>query len=88
VTVAWGIDALLIIGAALKFNRDRNLFIVGAATLFAVAAKLFLVDLYYLEAIWRILLFLGFGALFLVVSYYLQNITRHGGTMPGSPHTS
>ncbi|HET9493514.1 MAG TPA: DUF2339 domain-containing protein [Chloroflexia bacterium] len=85
VTVSWGIYALAIIGAALRFNRDRNLFVVGAVTLFAVAAKLFLVDLYYLEAIWRILLFLGFGALFLVVSYYLQNITRHGGTPHATP---
>jgi uncharacterized membrane protein len=86
VTVAWGVYALAIIGAALRFNRDRNLFVVGAVTLFAVAAKLFLVDLYYLEAIWRILLFLGFGALFLVVSYYLQNITHHGGTPHATPH--
>jgi uncharacterized membrane protein len=41
-----------------------------------VVAKLFLVDLALVDTIWRILLFLGFGGLFLVISYYLQNLMR------------
>jgi uncharacterized membrane protein len=46
------------------------------ATLFLVVGKLFLVDLAGVEAVWRILLFLGFGGLFLVLGYYLQHLWR------------
>lgn len=45
------------------------------AALFLVVAKLFLVDL-AVDQVWRILLFLGFGGLFLVVSYYLQRLFK------------
>ena len=41
-------------------------------TLLIVVGKLFLVDLVELETIWRILLFLGFGGLFLILSYYFR----------------
>jgi uncharacterized membrane protein len=50
--------------------------ILGLLTLFGVAGKLFLVDLRYLDAIWRILLFLGFGALFLLISHGFGTMTR------------
>lgn len=53
---------------------------LGVTTLFIVAGKLFLVDLRYLSgednAPWRILLFLGFGALFLGLSYAFASMTR------------
>ena len=39
---------------------------------FLAVGKLFLVDLIDVEAIWRVLLFLGFGGLFLALSYYLR----------------
>jgi hypothetical protein len=39
---------------------------------FLVVGKLFLVDLIGVEAIWRVLLFLDFGSLFLALSYYLR----------------
>lgn len=48
----------------------------GVGTLFLVAGKLFLVDLQYLEAVWRILLFLGFGGLFLLLSYFFQGVSK------------
>jgi hypothetical protein len=50
--------------------------ILGLLTLFVVAGKLFLVDLRYLDAPWRILLFLGFGALFLLLSHAFGLMTR------------
>jgi uncharacterized membrane protein len=57
----------------------------GMATLFLVVAKLFLVDLSEVEAVWRILLFLGFGGLFLILSYYLQALWRpRAGERSGS----
>src|SRR3712207_2857697 len=41
---------------------------------FLVVRKLFLVDLIGVEAIWRVLLFLGLGGLFLALSYYLRSL--------------
>jgi uncharacterized membrane protein len=35
-----------------------------------LVGKLFLVDLAAVETVWRILLFAGFGGLFLLISYY------------------
>jgi hypothetical protein len=74
-TVAWGAYALglLLFG----ISRERPLVEKTAlATLLVVVAKLFLVDLAALEAIYRILLFLGFGAVFLFFSYALQTWRR------------
>jgi hypothetical protein len=78
VSVAWGLYALVLIGASFKLKRNRVLMTCGLTTLFAVAAKLFLIDLYlyHIDVIWRILLFLGFGGLFLLVSYFFQNVVR------------
>jgi hypothetical protein len=76
VTIVWGLYALGLIGVSLKLERNRVLMLCGLTTLFAVAAKLFLIDLRYVDAIWRILLFLGFGGLFLLVSYFFQNVVR------------
>ena len=75
VTVAWGIYAvaLLVLGIRRNFNQ---LLAVAMGTLLVVVVKLFLVDLARLEAIWRILLFLGFGGLFLVLSYYFQALWK------------
>jgi uncharacterized membrane protein len=49
---------------------------VALGTLLLVVAKLFLIDLAELETIWRVLLFMGFGAVFLVLSYYFQKLWR------------
>jgi uncharacterized membrane protein len=43
------------------------------ATLFLVVAKLFWVDLAQLQALWRILLFIGFGGVLMLLGYYLQS---------------
>jgi uncharacterized membrane protein len=75
ITVAWGIYAaiLLVIGLRLNYPRLRT---VSLATLFVVVGKLFLVDLVNLEVLWRILLFMGFGAMFLFLSYYFKNLWK------------
>ncbi|WP_018247975.1 DUF2339 domain-containing protein [Orenia marismortui] len=71
VTVAWGIYAISILLFGLRL--DKRLFIgTAVATLFVVVGKLFMIDLANVEAIWKILLFIGFGVVFLVISYYLQ----------------
>lgn len=51
-----------------RFWRNAALAVIGV-----VVAKLFLVDLARLAAVWRVLLFVGFGALFLALSYALPS---------------
>lgn len=74
-TVAWGVYSL----GLLFFGMSRTRPLVektALATLLLVVAKLFLVDLAALEAIYRIVLFMGFGAVFLFFSYALQTWRR------------
>jgi hypothetical protein len=84
VSVAWGVcgAGLLVLG----LRRDHAYLIrSGMATLFLVVAKLFLWDLAWVEAIWRVLLFMGFGGLFLVLSYYLRAVWRPGAGSASGP---
>jgi uncharacterized membrane protein len=46
---------------------------VGGTTLAIVVARLMFVDLVGVDTIWRVLLFLGCGALFLFTSHQLQS---------------
>ncbi|HEX8429983.1 MAG TPA: DUF2339 domain-containing protein, partial [Longimicrobium sp.] len=83
-TVAWGAYTL----GMLLFGMWRARPLVektALATLLVVVAKLFVVDLAALEAIFRILLFMGFGAVFLFFSYSLQSWLRpnRAGEPPG-----
>ncbi len=83
-TIAWGLYAAGLLVAGLRIDGP-SLIRTGMATLFLVVGKLFLVDLAGVEAVWRIMLFLGFGGLFLVLSYYLQQLWRPkagGGDSP------
>ncbi len=75
VSVAWGLYAVGLLVAGLRLDRAW-LVRGGLTTLFLVVGKLFLVDLAEVEAVWRILLFLGFGGLFLALSYYLRSLWR------------
>ena len=73
VTVAWGLYAVGLLVAGLRLDY-ASLVRGGMVTLFVVVGKLFLVDLAEVEALWRVLLFLGFGGLFLTLSYYLRSL--------------
>jgi uncharacterized membrane protein len=75
VTIAWGVYALSLLVLGLRMNYGK-LRIVAMGTLLIVVGKLFLVDLSELETIWRVLLFLGFGGLFLLLSYYFQALWK------------
>ena len=79
VTVAWGLYAAGLLVWGLRGDHAW-LVRVGLATLFLVVGKLFFVDLAEVEAVWRVLLFLGFGGLFLALSYYLRYLWRPGAT--------
>jgi uncharacterized membrane protein len=81
-TAAWAAYAVVLLVVAM---RQGWTLLERAATwtLILVVAKLFLVDLARLEAIWRILLFLGIGGGFLFLSYALQSWRRAVGPEPG-----
>ncbi len=67
VTASFGIYGLTLLVASAKTRK------IGLVTLLIAVAKLFLVDLDRVDPFLRILLFLGFGALFLAISYYARD---------------
>jgi uncharacterized membrane protein len=75
VTIAWGAFALILLLLGLR-RDDGELRTAGRLTLFGVVAKLFLVDLGEVETLWRIVSFLGFGAAFLALSYWLRDLWK------------
>ena len=72
VSVLWGLYAIGLLVSGFTWDKERVRF-TGMATIFLVVAKLFLVDLSQLQALWRILLFIGFGGVFVLLGYYLQS---------------
>lgn len=78
ITIAWGAYAvgLLLLGLRREWLLLQR---VAVGTLLLVVAKLFLVDLGQLEALWRILLFLGLGVVFLFLSYGMQTVWKPKG---------
>jgi len=74
VSGAWGLTAvgLLVAGTT---TRTRRLQVAGLLTLALFVTKLFLVDLSALPALWRIVLFLASGGLFVLLSYLLPDLT-------------
>ena len=85
-TIAWGFYAAVLLVAGLRLDGP-SLMRTGMATLFLVVGKLFLVDLAGVEAVWRILLFMGFGGMFLLLSYYLPHLWRPKTASGGTPVT-
>jgi uncharacterized membrane protein len=83
ISLAWGVYAVGLLVVGLRLDR-AGITRIGLVTLFVVVGKLFLVDLAWVGAVWRILLFLGFGGLFLLLSYYLQSLWRPGESGGGT----
>ncbi len=75
VSAAWGVYGIVLLVAGLRLDH-AGVRATALATFGLVVAKLFLVDLAALEAIWRVLLFLGFGAAFLALSYYFPSLWK------------
>ena len=71
VSIAWGVQGAVALLVSLRLG-SRPLQAAGLATLGLVAAKLLLVDLSQLDAVWRILMFLGFGASLLGLAYLVN----------------
>ena len=74
VTVSWGAYGILLFVVSFA-RKSRRIQLAGLATLGLVAGKMLLVDMAQLDMIWRILLFMGFGAAFLVLSYFINRPT-------------
>jgi uncharacterized membrane protein len=70
-SVAWGIYAVVILISGFWFKQPK-LRGVGIVTILVVVAKLFFVDLSQTSPLLRIPLFMGFGALLLLIGYFLQ----------------
>lgn len=76
-SIAWGLCAVAFFLAGWQLKNDAVRF-AGVVTLCCVVVKLLAVDLAQLSAVWRIMLFLGFGALLLLLSYLFPSLWRVG----------
>lgn len=81
VTSAWIIYAVILLIMSIRLSSElvRK---IAMGTLFLAVGKLFLIDLSRIEALWRILLFLGFGGLLLLLSYSLRILRPHTAKTP------
>jgi len=82
VSIAWSAYGLALLVGGL-WMRIEIVQKTALATLVVMVAKLFIVDLAALEALWRILLFLGVGGVFLVISYLLQGLWAERSRVAG-----
>ncbi len=82
VSIAWGAYAVALLALGLVRNH-AFVRAVALATLLVLVGKLFLIDLAALGAGWRVLLFLGLGAFFLVLSYFLPGLLGMGERVSG-----
>ena len=75
VSISWGIYTVVLFVIGLR--QDIKVVTKTAmATLLVLIGKLFLVDLANLETLWRILLFLGFGGVLLLLSYFFKALWK------------
>jgi uncharacterized membrane protein len=65
----WTVLALTAMLMAAR-KRERTVWLVGAALLVVVIAKLFLIDLSRIGSVERIISFVGVGLLMLIVGYF------------------
>ncbi len=74
-SAAWGVYgiALVVVGLRLGDDLVRS---IGLGTVLVTVAKVLLVDLSQVSALWRILLFMGLGGLLLLVSYLVPSLLR------------
>jgi uncharacterized membrane protein len=85
-TLTWTLTALSAMVFATR-RRERTLWMVGAALLAVVVAKLFLVDLGNLSGLPRVVAFLGAGVLLLVIGFVspLPPVAKESSANDGAP---
>ena len=75
-TVAWGLEGLLLLGAGFVL-RERVLRLQGLVLLLVCILKLFLYDMRNLETLYRILSFIALGLILLCVSWIYSRFREH-----------
>ena len=75
VSVSWGLYSVALLVAGLRLDRAA-LRQVAMATLLLIVAKLFVVDLGEVDPLLRTLLFMGFGASLLLLSYWFPALWK------------
>lgn len=77
ISLAWAVEGAVVLAAGFAVGR-QDLRLAGLAVLVPVLLRVFLVDMADVENVWRVLTFLGVGAVLLVVSYFYAR-SRRGG---------
>ncbi len=79
----WAVYAVALVAAGLRLRNDvvRQ---IGLGTVLATVAKVLLLDLSDFPTLWRVLLFMGLGALLLTVSYFVPTLLRGAGKAAGA----
>jgi uncharacterized membrane protein len=72
VTTSYAILGAVLLLVSRRPGSNQLLRQLGAATMLVVVVRLLLVDLSSVETIWRVLLFLVIGGLFLYTGYKMQ----------------
>jgi uncharacterized membrane protein len=73
VSLVWGITTAALLAGG-TWYRQEEVRRAGLGTLALFVGKLFLIDLTVLPALWRVVLFLGAGGAFLLLSYALPGL--------------
>jgi len=73
VSIAWGLTGSTLLWVGLRKNQ-LEYFKTGLATLVLIAIKLLVIDFSNLNVIWRILIFMGFGGVFLFLSCWIKDL--------------
>lgn len=82
-SLAWGMYGAALIGIGMARSNAVHRYI-GMVVIGATSVKVFFYDLWELGGIYRVIGFLGFGVLLVLVSYLYQ--TRRARRRPGTPH--
>ena len=75
ISLIWGGMGIGLLAAGFYANQP-NMQRTGLVTLLVIAGKLLLIDLLEIDPFWRILLFIGFGLIFLTIGYVLPDIWK------------
>ena len=78
VTTSYAIIGAVLLILSRRDEADSLYTYLGGVTMLIVVGRLLLVDLAAVETIWRVLLFLVCGAVFLITAYQMQPRTRRG----------
>lgn len=84
VTAAWFANAVIVLVAGLRTD-SATLRKAGAALMALTMAKLFIVDLATADALWRVGIFLGFGAVLLGLGYAFPSLWKQSEEPPSQP---